>query len=300
MLLNNIEMTTATTTTGALTLQSVSGALAIDLVYSQTRFIHYAVLEWPTAAWVGPPSKFEYGVGECDMGTLVLTRSKPTTTYDGTTYKRSAITSLAFSGVTSRVRVVIAPSADFTPFVYPFLCVASPAEDLGCPSGHLAIGSGTLTLTNNRECYIPHRIDTCGPVTQAGIVVTTGVASGGIKLALYEIGEDGLPGRRLNDWNSTPFDCTSTGNKVITLSTSLLTYPMWVYVGLIANSATIAVRGANSTLAASPAGVANSGQTIAYFYKAGTYSSGMPTPAAAGLNVVSNGIAPVVYLRADN
>ena len=296
---NWCEMTSATGGTGALTLTAVSGAPSLVHVFggSGTRRLPYSVVEFSDSTRSGEPIKAESGWGEINLATLVLTRSRPETTWNGTAYDGTTPAAISFGTTANNIRVTLTPLAAFSPTVLPAFTVASPMDNLGAwPANHTSV-STPLALVANREYYIPFHWALHGEYTQFGIGVTTLVSGSGAKLALYDLTSTGLPGAmRHNLTGATPLVTTTTGIKVGSAAGVL--QPGYYYMGLMSGHA-IAVKRAEAFSLPSPLGITLAGINMSMAYRTGSYATGLPDPAPLGTALTASAsTSPLVHLRA--
>lgn len=292
MFANGIECTSTTGGTAALTLTPVSNRPAPDDVWgtSGIRRISYAIEEEANG-------KFEWGLGTLTLSTLSLARTKIKATFDGGAY--DAIAPAAVSFGSSGVTVWIAPQADDFMATVPFSVTASPGDNTGLWSAHGLLSGGT-TLTLDTEFYTPYKWVGQGDITQAAIWVTGGnTASQNVKVAIYEVGDDGFPGRKLYDIGT--FSLASTGLVASTSSPMPFNLPPgWYYIGMITSHSTPQLRAIGTTILETPAGTSSSAFPTTRFSKAGSYASGLPDPASTGLTASATGSAPQLFLKPRN
>jgi hypothetical protein len=244
--------------------------------------------------------KFESGIGS--IAANVLTRTDPQVTWDGTTYTPVSAAALQFgsSPTSGNIRIRLAPTVEaFAP--------AMPGRNSTIagdanwrdypPSAHAyqtGNGSGS-TVTANVEYYVAHRVDVGGTVNGAQIEVTN-ASAGNMKWALYNIGQDGLPGTKIADF-TTITTMSTTGVKTDTAFTPFHITPGWYAFGLIFDS-TPGVRGAGiGTLNFGPTPFGRKGT---YGYSGGmsiaskSYTTGLPAVAnMSGAAMLDNGVTAI-------
>lgn len=288
-----ISHTSTTGGTGDLTLVRETGKLSwVDVFGSSgTRFVEYVIEE-------AANNKREAGVGSIALSTGVLARTCPMETQDGTTWDGTVPSKISFG--TTGVVVHTGPIGSYSPLRVPFFPTSSPAADAGYCG---VIGSGiNTTVTNDREYYV-RQYWPGGIVTQVAIYVFTAQTGGALKWSIHEIGSDGLPGQKLHGTASS-IACTSTGLK--TESVSFYLPPGYYDTGTIVttSSGSLAVGGAYDVLGYCM-GASSFNYKINAFYKAGSYSTGLPSTAPTGLSAnffsgSPSGFAPLVLLKPSN
>ena len=215
---NGIKHETISTGTGTLTLTSVSGWPSYDDVFgtSGTRFVDYTILDSS-----GVP--IEGGVGSIALSTMVLTRTYPAWTWNGTTYDATDPSALSLASGTKTVICSAWTGLGLVPFV---------PSTLGDNKGHgvsgVHAGLGGFSLTNQRKFSVPVKIEMLRPITYATMRVTTGYTGGtsSLNVGLYEIGSNGLPGVRLADFGNLG---SLTANTTVT--SAALGTPIWLPPG---------------------------------------------------------------------
>lgn len=214
---NGIKHETTTTGTGTLTLTSVSGWPSYDDVFgtSGTRFVDYTILDS-----AGVP--IEGGVGNIALSTMVLTRTYPAWTWNGTTYDATDPSALSLASGTKTVICSAWTGLGLAPFI--------PAT-VGDNKGHGVLSSHTITsfsLTHQRKVSFPVYIQVLRPISYVTMRINSGYTGGtsSLGVALYEIGSDGFPGVRLANFGNLG---SLTGSTVVT--SSALGTPIWVPEG---------------------------------------------------------------------
>lgn len=277
---NWIEATSSTGGTGALTLTDVANRPNFDDVFSGTTLVEY-VVEEPDAG------KFESGVGSFVASTKVLTRSRILSTFTAGAYDATQPAAVDFG--TSGVTVRCAPTADIGAYGHTWV-QGSFGDGAYVGQSYAAASSpGNNTLTIDREYYCPMWWGG-GRITSVAVYVSVLQASSGVKAAIYEVGTDGLPGRRL--WH-TASPLAGTAVAMVAESVALHLPPGWYYYGIIASHA-LSLR-ATVGPAMNPLGSAT-GIPINYLYRAGAYASGLADPAPAPTGSIGNTNAPALFL----
>ena len=287
---------------GAVTLTAVTGRPRFSTVFgTQATDIRYVIEDTTNG-------KFEVGIGS--VASNVLTRTRPQVTWDGTTYDDSTPSAYAFGSTPASgdVRVRLAATAESAAPIVPGVnTTLSTTDDFlrdypitgsanGFPSGSSEVA------TASREYYSIYRLDVAGQLQGIGLDVVTSVASSSIKLALYPVKPNGLPGQKLLDFNTIP--SATTGQKSDTATSTwtpagpMWLTPGWYYIGWICEGA-ISLRGNGVNALALPRGPLGrqssygQGNTV---YVAGNYASGLPAAPAPTAFVGSSNNLSVPYI----
>jgi len=290
---------------GAVTLTAVTNKPRISTAFgTSNRFVRY-VIEKPAS------SMYEEGIGQ--VSSNVLTRTRPQVTWDGSTWKdgnSGSVTALAFgsSPTSGDVIIRLAPTAEDTAPTIPAF-QSSLSGDANWRdyriSGHIPwdnSGAGH-TLTANREYYAAYRHETAGLLSGIQMEVTTAVAGSTIALALYDFGNNGLPGAKIADF--TGFTTATTGIKTDTATGSwspaggIWLTPGWYAMGFIASHA-IAIRcGTSRMQGQSPFGRYNSygWADVVYAAGSGTTMPASPSPTTMLDPGTSTGTRPWIGLK---
>jgi hypothetical protein len=253
--------------------------------------------------------KMESGFGSVTGN--VLTRSRPQTTWDGTTWKdgsTGAVTALAFGSTPAAGNVLIrlGPVAETQAPVVPgrqtLIAGDSQWRDYVITQAiNYWSGNTPSTLTANNEYYAYHKLDTAGLLTGLQLEVRA-VGGTGLKLALYNVGSNGLPGSKILDFNVA--STLSTGLKTDTSTATWSTggpvwlTPGWYAIGFISDGGgqiSGTGQGGNLALGHTPLGRKNAYGYSACAWVAGSYTNGLPTsPNLTGgtmVDVGSSGLA---------
>lgn len=233
---NGIEHTVSAGGSGALTLAAVTGKPTYASVFGTggARLVEYTILDG---------NAMEGGVGSVNLATLVLTRMKPTWTWDGTTYSDHPAAALT---VSAGATVICAPMANSFGAL-----TATAMGYYASPFGTYS-GSGTITLSANQIHYWPVLMPAAKSLTGFQIGVTTAVASTSIRIGVYEWGLTGWPGALLFEPSGTgyPFDSATTGAKTVTpgagMTSELFLPPGLYWFAMLSNGAP-AVQAAEAT-----------------------------------------------------
>jgi hypothetical protein len=270
----------AVTTTAIANTPRVSSAFGTGAVV-----VRYIIAKGTTGA-------FETGIGSFSAN--VLTRTKPTCTWNGTTMVNTGtISPLQFSATPTSgdVTIRIAPLAESTAPVMPGrnATVAGDTTWRDYPWSQAFSNWGNSgagqAIVADREYYYYYRLDCAGSLTGIQFEVTTLVAASNVKLALYSIGSDGLPANKIVDFvtvsSATTGVKTDTATGSWTPATGINLTPGWYAVGYIASHA-ISIRGGPSfqgMCGATPLGKEGSYGWSNSVYKAGLYTTGLPAVA---------------------
>jgi hypothetical protein len=299
---NFVQQTTTsiagTSGNGAVTMTAISGYPTFTAALgSATRTVVYVMEQTST-------HQMEKGMGSVSSAG-VLTRTRPQVTWDGTTFKdgsSGAVTALAFGSTPTAGDVVIrlTPTAEqMFPALHSRSVLSTGDSWRDYPlSMHLnASNSGqTWTMATGSQYYTLYRMDMAGLLSGIQIeVFGTAVNPSNVKLGLYEIGPDGMPGNLIVAFNT--ISTNTTGIKADTATATWSTggpvwvTPGWYAVGFIADAA-VPVRGsamAAVTQYASPFGRVNGygqgyGVLVSQAYTSGLQAAFSGTPTIATNN----------------
>jgi hypothetical protein len=149
-------------------------------------------------------------------------------------------------------------------------------------STHLAITSnGSARAFNaNTEYYSCYKLEHPGLLSGVQFQVDSGGA-GSLKMALYDIGYNGLPSNKLATFNTTSLSTTGTKADTATGTWSpaggVWLSAGWYYMGFISDIA-FSIHGIMAAAAgATPVGRRNSYGYSDTLYIAGSYSTGLPS-----------------------
>jgi len=251
--LDYVEMTTTsiagTSGDGAVTMTAISGLPTFTNAFgSSNRLIEY-IIEDVVAL------KFERGVGT--VSSNVLTRTTPIVTWNGTTYTSQAATAIQFGATptSGNVRIRIGPTAA-TALRGPTAQRQSTASSRYASASHHYLwsagidganagsaGTGSATATEYYEVFYN---DIPGRLVGFGAVVSTSQAASNMKLGLYEVGTDGLPGPCITRSNSLATTATGLVVDETTGTWGTNTGPLnvgigWYYIGRMFDTASVAL-----------------------------------------------------------
>jgi hypothetical protein len=286
---------------GAVTLTAITSTPRLSTVFgTQATVIKYVIEDTVN-------KKFERGIGS--VASNVLTRTKVQETWDGTTYTVASPTALQFgsSPTSGNVIVRMAPTADAIPGVIDVTqsTVAGDATWRDYPfSGayHSTSGTGsTAILVAGTEYYSYYELKAAGNLKGVQFEVKTLVAASNMKLALYSVGSDGLPGAKIVDFVTTSTATTGVKTDTATGSwspaTAILLNPGWYVIGYISDGAiAISTSGTGSNFQRqTPLGRKNSYGNSGGLSVAGNYATGLPAAASVGggtmLDPAGNGLS---------
>ena len=286
---NYIEETTTsiagTLGDGAVTLTARTNRPRVSTVLTSTYVGRYVIEDTVN-------KKFESGIGS--FVSNVLTRTKPLVTWDGTTYKNTGtVASIQFGSAPTSGNVIIRLAAlsesmgavmdgrNYT--------VAGDATWRDYPySSHYQFTNGAGTAQNlvaATEYYTAYKQEQGGILFGIQYNVATAVAAKSIKVALYDIGTNGLPNNKIVDFVTT--SAATTGVKTDTAiaswtpATGIFLTPGWYAIGFISDGA-IALIGSSpgsNVVGQNPFGKKNVygyGNTV---YVAGNFTTGLPATA---------------------
>lgn len=247
------------------------------------RAVKYVIEDITTGA-------YERGIGYVNAsGTDILTRAVVRETWTGSGLVRVGATPLAFTASAQNVRVRIAPqSDDSTPAIPQIASVWGTSS--GLISGHYCHWnvSQTNTPTSAWETYMPYLWQGTAEIDQIGVKVTTAVASAGVKLGIYTMRPDGMPGVCVAHTNNNPLSCAATGFVSASMAASspganVRLAPGWYWIGYVASSNSIAFASPHPYYQLqSPAGFVSGVQNTAIYRNSGSYATGLPADASGG------------------
>lgn len=243
-----IRMTSTTGGTSTLTCSAQTGYPIVSKAFTGTITVDYSISEYTDSTKV-TLSKAETGIGSYDTSTEVLTRTRVLSTWDGTNYLPKYGTSTApsainFGTTSANIDIMIAPIANgiMPPIPFTSGAVASVTDGLGVLQGNLQVTTTTAVLASGTTYYVPYLL-MYGAMFSKFSVRTTATLTGGTPTldgAVYEVGTNGLPGKRLISFTQiTSVGTTNTTYTSTALATPVGLVPGWYYFGLlhIANSA---------------------------------------------------------------
>lgn len=275
---------TAITSTPTFTLALGSGACQVRYVIEDT-----------------VNKKFETGIGS--VASNVLTRSKVQITWDGTTWTSNAPSALQFGSTptTGNIKIRLAATAESQGVAFAGVNSSITGDttwrdypisnNVGWDNG----GSNNA-LTANTEYYTCYELTNAGLLSGIQFDCSSGV-SGSMKVALYPVGTNGLPGTKIVDFNV--FSVTATAVKTDTTTGTwspagpIALVPGWYYVGFISDVA-CGIRGFASSGSPGPKRRTPLGRQSGYGWGntvsvAGNYTTGLPaTPSPSTMIGGSN------------
>lgn len=285
MLADFIEMyasSIASAGAGSVTMAQVSGRPKFSTALgTASRTVKYVIEDTTTGA-------FERGIGL--IAADVLTRSVVRETWNGSGLVRIGATPLAFTASAQNIRVRISPQSDDAVPTIPQIPAAF-GTNAGLISGHFCTWNfdNTTAPTNDFESYFPFRWDGSGEIDQIGVKVTTAQAGGGLKLGIYAMQPNGLPGVCLMNTNNNPLPCTATGFVSASMAASspganIRLAPGWYWIGYIATSNGLGFTAPHRHyVQQSPAGFSTAvAQNVLLYRNNGIYATGLPADASGG------------------
>lgn len=288
---------------GAVTLTALSNTPRFSTVFgTSTRLVEYVIHDSTTG-------KLERGLGT--VASNVLTRSVPLETWDGTTYDNTVPSAIQFGSSPSsgNVRIRMAPSVDMSvrnPHAMrratsnvPFASGSYQYD----PSGHWAFTANqasSAALAATTEYYAPFYIPQKGRLVGFGInIPASAVATAKVKMGLYEVGTDGLPGPCIT--RSNEIDISTTGLKTDETAGTwggnagpLTPGVGWFYVGWQFDIANVVMGrfGPSTQIMQTPAGLRDGYGPVNTLTKTAenSYATGLPTGTPSGsYTIVSSG-----------
>lgn len=290
--------------TGNLTCVAASGYPTFGSVVNVPRIVEYTILQYTDASFA-TLAQAETGRGSYTPSSGILTRDVILRTWNGSAYLpaggvATAPVALNITATAANVRILCAPSVELLPAI-PF--VASSLEGLGTfPLNAVNTGPYDYLVNSGEVDYNPILIGHEGPfsMASANVAGSGGTYTGGtqsLDVAIYEVAETGLPGKKLVDFGSlggtTPF--AAAGNVSNTpLTTPVWLEPGWYWQAVLAQfsggSGTPRMRAFSGVLAASPGGTKlSSGAMTANQLSAAAAQTSLTDPAPAGPALNGNG-----------
>jgi hypothetical protein len=259
----------------------------------------------------------EQGYGIISAG--VLTRTVPYVTGNGSAFVESGATPLQFGSTPSfgNVRIRIGPSADVFIPPPPSIWTAGGGTFAGwAPTGNLlgppgiTAGNG-FTLTANQEYYTPFLNTVRGAIGGIALYVTRLVAASNIKLGVFGVASNGLPGNCV--FLSNPIATATTGLKTDTTPGTwtnrvgpVRLRPGWFYLAFVASAAIeIGCVSRASIMGANPLGQLDAFGWGAIVARTPTnsYATGLPTgtPGGTYANAAAQNMSvPSLFLQVAN
>lgn len=285
---NWCKETTTTTGTGTLTLSAVSGFPRISQAFPVGERVSYALLNSS-----GEPI-------ECGIGTVgasnTLERTIPRWTFSGGTLTLANAAAISLSGTITVIAAAIAGS-----FAPTLPAVSSAASQRLIGSNHQsASGADAKALGNtNTVFYVPFLLE-AGCDVDAFVINVTSQGAGNVRIGLYNVGANGLPGNKIIE--SADVSVATTGVKTGTFTRRYLP-PGWYYIAIASKAIAVSVRSytAAGMLRSGPFGWNSfDGQII---FATETLSGGwtdLPATASGSLSYTQEGgdWAPRVVFRA--
>jgi len=183
MLANGVKETTTTTGTGTVTLSAVTGYPRVADIVPTGAPVDYAIRSG---------SNWEWGVGKAAAGNT-LERTTVTAKYESGTYAQNPGTKLTLSGTSDVFATLHAGSVERAPMAHLRVRTNVVKQIF---SGH-AFETSKVTMTPAASyCYLfPFKLDLTATISKIGMQPSNSVAGATCRVALYEVGPDGLPSR---------------------------------------------------------------------------------------------------------
>jgi len=234
---------------GTITLAAVTGYPQPTDVFgtSGTKFVEYEICEY-TDSTFATLSKYEAGYGSLNLATNVLTRTAILKTWNGTTYDAKSPTALTFGNTAANIQILLtATTANTRSGLMSTLSLTGANSDIWQPFNTRVTydsGASTFTMTSGSRLYIPIEYIYTRPISQVAVEVTTGVASGAVRMGLYDVDPStGGPANLITEFTSSvQIDASATGFRSVTMGTPFWTPPGMYWKCIQANSSTIALR----------------------------------------------------------
>lgn len=286
---NYVEETTTsiagTSGDGAITLTAITNTPRFSTVFgTQATTIRYVIEDTVN-------KKFETGVGS--VASNVLTRTRPQVTWDGTTYDDSTPSALQFGATptSGNIKVRLSATAESQSPNMPGQNATLGSDtwrDYSLTSHMSLVSSGAgAALTAGREYYFYYKLDRSG-LLEGIRFETTAALAGTLKLALYAIGQTGLPVSKIVDFNAG-----STASIAVVTDTATGTWspagPVnltsgWYCIGFICDVAAT-IRAMSSYVGQSkgtPLGRSGGYGWSNNLFVAGSHATGMPAVPSLG------------------
>lgn len=304
---NFLTGSTATGGTGALTLQDVTGLPGYENFFAGTRLVEYTVLEFTTSAQT-VLSKAESGIGSFVSSTKVLTRTTIEQTWNGTTLlpnwsSGTAPTAISFGSTAANIQVICAPVVASAWAEWPY--TSTLGDNIGvCQVGVSAVATDIVALANQTAYYIPCIF----PARQAQFtkmsvrIGATGYVGGSSSIigAIYEIGSDGKPGKKLVDWPVT-FGALGAATTLTSAAATAFPNPGPCYAAVLtafSGGAGVPQIAALSPIGPSPLGMTMSGSLYINNYATVPTVTTLDDPAVlTSIAVVSSSASPAIILQ---
>lgn len=201
---NFLTGSSATGGTGALTLQDVTGLPGYENFFAGTRLVEYTIIEFTSSAQT-VIKQAESGIGSFVNSTKVLTRTTIEQTWDGTTLLpnwsgSTTAVAITFGSTAANIQVICAPVVASAIAEWPYM--STLGDNIGgAQLGVSAVATDVITVANQTAYYVPciwpwRQQQFTNMAVRVGATGYTGGTSSLVG-AIYEIGSDGKPGKRL-------------------------------------------------------------------------------------------------------
>lgn len=292
--------------TGALTLQDVTGLPGYENFFAGTRLVEYTILEFTTSAQT-VLKQAESGIGSFVNSTKVLTRTTIEQSWDGTTLlpnwsSGTAPSAVTFGSTAANIQVICAPVVASAWAEWPY--TSTLGDNIGvCQVGVSAVATDIVTLANQQAIYVPCIF----PARQAQFtkmslrIGATGYVGGSSSIigALYEIGSNGRPGKKLVDWPTT-FGALAANTTLTSAAATAFPNPGPCYAAILtqfSGGAGAPQIAAISPIGPSPLGMTMSGTLYINNYATVASVTTLDDPATlTSIAVVSSSASPAVML----
>ncbi len=291
---------------GAVTLTAITNTPRFSTVFgSAARMVEYVIED--TVA-----KKFETGYGS--VSSNVLTRTTPRSTWNASSFDDTTPAALQFgsSPTSGDIRIRISClSASFAPSLPALQKTVGSDDWLGYQTPqqiNSTASPSAVALVNGREYYVPYLSMVQGSF-DAFVINLSVAGSTGIKMAIYEVGADGLPGTCISQSNtisnaSSGMKVDSTGGTWGVNTGPIRLAPGWYYIGFICGDSTCQAskwpaQNAGVVVVPTPLGRGVYG-LLTSIHRTGSYASGMPSGVPGGSYSVNFYDAWCVALRFNN
>lgn len=303
---NGLTASSSTGSTGALTLVGVTGLPGFDNFFSGTRLVEYSILEFTSSAQT-TILQAEWGIGSFVNSTKVLTRTTIEQTWNGTTLlpnwgAGTAPTAINFGTTAANIQIICAPVAASAWAEWPY--TSTLGDNIGvCQVGASAVATDIVTIAHQTAYYIPCIF----PARQAQFtkmsirIGATGYTGGTSSVigAIYEIGSDGRPGKRLVTW-PTSFGSLAAATTLTSAAATAFPNPGPCYAAILtqfSGGAGVPQIAAISPIGPSPLGMTMSGTLYINNYATVPSVTTLDDPAVlTSVVVVSSSASPAIML----
>lgn len=225
---------------GTLTLVSVTGYPGYDKAFpSSTRWVRYSINEYVGAAGTTALKQGESGIGSINTTTMVLTRTKVLSSWDGTTYlpnsgSGTAPSAITFGATAANIFVTCSLSvSDGLPAMPAATAAVSGLSDgLGYTGSGISDASNAVSIGTGATVYSCAEFRFAMLVSKASVRMTAATTGGTptVLVGLYEVDHSNkmMPGKMLANFGSLG---SSSVTAPVTLTSAALTTPIWINPG---------------------------------------------------------------------